>query len=253
MLETAATTPFLKVRNLSFAYDPRSPILRTINFCLAQGEKVGIIGGNGAGKTTLFLSICGILRPTAGEIHLLGKPIKTGQFYPEIGFIFQNPDDQLFCPTVREDITFGLENLGLDITEIDKRTAEAMELTGITALAERMPQHLSGGEKCMVAIAAILAMYPRIVLYDEPNANLDLRSRRRLITFLQNSSQTIMLSSHDLEMILEVCNRVIVLNQGQIVADGLPKNIMANWQLMEENGLEVPNSLKNIAIESSGI
>ena len=253
MLETATTTPFLKVNNLSFAYDPHSPILRTINFSLAQGEKVGIIGGNGAGKTTLFLSICGILRPTAGEIHLLGKHIKTGQFYPEVGFIFQNPDDQLFCPTVREDITFGLENLGLEITEIDRRTTEAMELTGITALAERMPQHLSGGEKCMVAIAAILAMYPRIVLYDEPNANLDLRSRRRLISFLQNSSQTIMLSSHDLEMILEVCNRVIVLNQGQIVADGLPKNIMANWQLMEENGLEVPNSLKNIAIESSGI
>ena len=253
MLETVAITPFLKVNNLSFAYDPQSPILHAINFCLTEGEKVGIIGGNGAGKTTLFLSICGILRPTVGEISLLGKSIKTGQFYPEVGFIFQNPDDQLFCPTVKEDIIFGLENLGLDAREIDRRTREVMELTGVTALAERMPQHLSGGEKCMVAIAAVLAMYPRIVLYDEPNANLDLRSRRRLITFLQHSSQTIMLSSHDLEMILEVCDRVIVLNQGQIVADGLPKTIMGNWQLMEENGLEVPNSLKNIAIESSGI
>ena len=253
MLETAVTTPFLEVKNLSFAYEPKSPILRTIHFSVAEGEKLGVIGGNGAGKTTLFLSICGILRPTAGEINLLGQPIKTGQFYPEIGFIFQNPDDQLFCPTVRDDIIFGLENLGLDAREIDRRTTEVMELTGITALAERMPQQLSGGEKCMVAISAVLAMYPRIVLYDEPNANLDLRSRRRLITFLQNSSQTIMLSSHDLEMILEVCDRVIVMNQGQIVADGLSKKIMGNWQLMEENGLEVPNSLKNVAIESSGV
>lgn len=236
-------TKAISIQNLCFNYNSDRAILTDINLEIGAGETVGLIGANGAGKTSLFLTICGILQPTYGEVKLFERPIQPGQFNPEIGLIFQNPDDQLFCPTVRDDIAFGLENIGLSPAEIDERINTALSLTGVTHLAERISHQLSGGEKCMVAIAAVLAMLPQIVLYDEPSANLDLQARRRLIHFLQNSHETIVVSSHDLELILEVCDRVVLLNQGRIIADGIPKKIMNNKQLMESNGLEVPHSL----------
>ncbi|WP_036479815.1 energy-coupling factor ABC transporter ATP-binding protein [Myxosarcina sp. GI1] len=241
-LPTIKTTA-IALDNVGFGYSKERQTLTDINLKITSGETVGAIGANGAGKTSLFLTICGILNPSYGTIKLFDRPIQSGQFNPEIGLVFQNPDDQLFCPTVRDDIAFGLENIGLSSREIDKRIEEALALTGVSHLVDRIPHHLSGGEKCMVAIAAVIAMLPQIVLYDEPSANLDLRARRRLIEFLQTSQETAIIASHDLELILEVCDRVILLDRGRIVADGIPSEVMRNKSLMEVNGLEVPHSL----------
>ncbi|MDJ0635489.1 MAG: ABC transporter ATP-binding protein [Xenococcaceae cyanobacterium MO_188.B29] len=235
--------PAVTISNLCFAYTDSKNTLTDINLQICAGENVGLIGANGAGKTTLFLSICGILSPTYGNIKLFDRLVQYGTFNPEIGLVFQNPDDQLFCPTVKDDIAFGPENIGLSSEEIDNRVNEALSLTGVSHLIDRVPHHLSGGEKCMVAIASVLAMNPQIILYDEPSANLDLQARRRLIKFLQTSPETTIISSHDLEMLLEVCDRLILLNQGRIIADGIPQEIMSDRILMESNGLEVPHSL----------
>ncbi|MEL6493726.1 MAG: energy-coupling factor ABC transporter ATP-binding protein [Cyanobacteria bacterium J06623_7] len=233
----------MALKNICFNYGEDRAILTDINLEILTGETVGLIGANGAGKTSLFLTTCGILNPTFGEVKLFDRAIKSGEFNPEIGLVFQNPDDQLFCPTVRDDIAFGLENIHLSPQEVAARIEAALSLTGVSHLADRISHQLSGGEKCMVAIAAVLAMLPQIVLYDEPSANLDSRARRRLIHFLNASHETTMISSHDLEFILEVCDRVIMLNQGRIVADGAPAEIMSNFDLMLSNGLEVPHSL----------
>lgn len=236
-------TVALSIDNLSFKYSQQGSALTDINLQILAGEKIGLIGANGAGKTTLFLTICGILKSSYGTVKLFNRLVNSGEFYPEIGLVFQNPDDQLFCPTVKDDIAFGPENMGLSTEEIVERVDTALSLTGVSHLKERIPHHLSGGEKCMVAIASVLAMQPQIILYDEPSANLDLKARRRLIRFLQASSETIILSSHDLELVLEVCDRVILLNQGRVMADGIPQQIMSNRILMERNNLEVPHSL----------
>jgi cobalt/nickel transport system ATP-binding protein len=217
--------------------------LQNVTLTVLPGERVGVIGPNGAGKTSLFLTVCGVLKPQSGEIALFGKPVQNGKFHPEIGLVFQNPDDQLFSPSVWDDVTFGPTNMGLSQGDIEARAREALTTTGILALAERPPHHLSGGEKRMVSIAGVLAMRPRLVIYDEPGANLDMRSRRRLIRFLQAAEQTILIASHDLELILEVCDRVILLDEGQVVADGEPCEIMSDEGLMEAHGLEKPHSL----------
>ena len=228
----------LSVYDLSYAYPNQPSVLKNLNLQVSVGEKVGLIGPNGAGKTSLFLSICGALSPQSGEIILFNRPLHPGDFRPEVGLVFQNPNDQLFSLSVRDDIAFGPINMGLSDHEIEARVQEALILTGVSELADRPPHHLSGGEKRMVAIASVLAMRPQLVLYDEPSANLDIRSRRRLIQFLQAAQQTILVSSHDLELILEVCDRVILLDQGQIIADGPADEIMRNASLMEEHGLE---------------
>ena len=239
-------TADITTTNLSFKYNHERSTLTDVNFSIFTGEKVGLIGANGAGKTTLFLTICGLLTASYGEARICNRVVQPGEFRPEIGLVFQNPSDQLFCPTVRDDIAFGPENMGLSPKIVEERVETALSLTGVSHLIDRIPHHLSGGEKCMVAIASVLAMQPQIILYDEPSANLDLKARRRLIRFLQASPETIVISSHDLELILEVCDRVILLNQGRIIADGNPLEIMSNRILMESNSLEVPHSLTHI-------
>ncbi|NJO41363.1 MAG: energy-coupling factor ABC transporter ATP-binding protein [Cyanobacteria bacterium CRU_2_1] len=233
----------IAVTNLCFSYPDKPDILRDVTTQVKMGDRVGIIGHNGCGKTTFFLTICGVLAPTAGAIQLFGKSVIPGQFYSEIGLLFQAPDDQLFSASVRDDIAFGPQNMGLSPEEVDRCVTEALMLTGMEAFADRPPHHLSGGEKQMVAIAGVLAMHPKIVLYDEPSASLDLRARRRLIRFLQQSQETLLISSHDLELILEVCDRVILMDSGHIVADGNPRQIMGDQALMEAHGLEKPHSL----------
>ncbi|MGF1480672.1 MAG: energy-coupling factor ABC transporter ATP-binding protein [Cyanophyceae cyanobacterium] len=233
----------LRISQLSFAYPGQDSILENLSLQIGAGERVGLIGPNGSGKTTLFLLICGILTPVAGEIELFGRAVETGEFRPELGLVFQNPNDQLFTTSVRDDVAFGPKNMALDTKEIETRVRESLTATGVAELIDRVPQNLSGGEKSMVAIASVLAMRPQLILYDEPTANLDLRARRRLIRFLANSQQTFILSTHDLELVLEVCDRVLLLDEGQIVADGIPQEVMKERPLMEDHGLEVPHSL----------
>lgn len=233
----------LSISNLTFGYPKQKEIFQGLNLQIRPGERVGLIGPNGSGKTTLFLLICGILTPVSGEIQLFSKPVEMGEFRPEIGLVFQNPDDQLFTTSVRDDVAFGPENMNLDSEEVENRVRAALSVTGVEELIDRVPQNLSGGEKCMVAIASVLAMQPQIILYDEPTANLDMRARRRLIQFLQNSQETYIVSTHDLEVILEVCDRVLLLDEGHLIADGNPREVMGDKQLMEAHGLEKPHSL----------
>ncbi|WOB44838.1 ABC transporter ATP-binding protein [Thermoleptolyngbya oregonensis NK1-22] len=233
----------LTVANLTFAYPGQPRTLQDVSLQIADGERVGIIGHNGCGKTTLFTLMCGVLRPDAGEIFLFGEPVRAGHFHPGVGLLFQSPNDQLFSASVWDDVAFGPQNMGLSPEEVAQRVQEALMLTGTADLAARPPHHLSGGQKQMVAIAGILAMRPRVVLYDEPSASLDLRTRRRLIQFLQRAPQTLLIASHDLELVLEVCDRVILLDEGRIIADGDPRQIMGDQELMEAHGLEKPHSL----------
>lgn len=228
---------------VAFSYADNPHVLQEITLHIHEGERVGLIGHNGCGKTTLFLLMCGLLPLETGKIELFGNAVLPGQFYPEVGLLFQDPEDQLFSPSVRDDIAFGPQNLGLSAAEIDERVALALELTGLTALAERPPHHLSGGEKQMVAIAGLLAMTPRILLCDEPTASLDLRTRRRLIHFLQRSDETLVIASHDLEFLLEVCDRAVLIDDGCVIADGNAKEVMGDRALMEAHGLEKPHSL----------
>lgn len=233
----------LATADLTFSYPDQPHVLGGITLTVHEGERLGIIGHNGCGKTTLFMLLCGVLTPTSGTITLFGEPLQPGQFRPEVGLLFQDPDDQLFSASVGDDIAFGPQNMGLDPAEVEARVQQAAEMTGITALLARPPHHLSGGEKQMVAIAGLLAMTPRILLCDEPTASLDLRTRRRLIRFLRNSTETLLISSHDLEFVLEVCDRVLLIDDGRIIADGSPKQVMGDQDLMEQHGLEKPHSL----------
>jgi cobalt/nickel transport system ATP-binding protein len=239
----ASAGPVLTTRGLSFSYPDTPNVLNNIAIEVTAGERVGLIGPNGAGKTTLFLAICGVLKPNEGEISLLGQPVAFGKFNPRAALVFQNPDDQLFCPTVREDVAFGPQNMGLPKEEVAARVKEALATVGASRFADRPVHHLSEGEKRIVSIASVLAMHPELVMYDEPSANLDIRSRRRLIRLLQSSGETILVASHDLELILEVCERVILIDEGKIVADGDPRQIMGDEKLMEAHGQEKPHSL----------
>ncbi len=233
----------LAVTDLSYSYPDNPGVLRDVNSRIRPGERVGFIGPNGAGKTTLFLLFCGVLKPDQGQIVLFGEPLTYGRFRSEIGMVFQNADDQLFSPSVWDDVAFGPRNLGLTKEEVEDRVTESLSITGVLDLADRAPHHLSGGEKRMVSIAGVLAMHPQLVIYDEPSANLDMCSRRRLIRFLQASQETFLIASHDLELLLEVCDRVVLLDKGQIIADRHPRAVMGDVDLMEAHGMECPYSL----------
>jgi len=243
LLSEELVAPVLTVSGLWFSYPDRSNVLRDVNLKVMPRERVGLIGPNGSGKTTLFLQISGVLKPSAGEIVLFGRPVLNGDFRSDVGLVFQNPDDQLFCPSVRDDVAFGPRNIGLSKDEVEARVTEALSVVGAAELAERPAHHLSEGEKRMVTIAGVLAMRPQLLIYDEPSGNLDIRSRRRLIRLLQGSNQTILVASHDLELILEVCDRVVLIDDGRIIADGSPREVMGDDRLMEAHGQEKPHSL----------
>jgi len=234
----------VSVTSVDFSYQDKPDVLKSISFDVAKGESVGIIGPNGAGKTTLFLLLCGILKPTGGRIRIMGEDVVYKGFNAAVGYIFQNPDDQLFSPTVWDDVAFGPINMALSKQEIDARVEKALDISGCKELAQRPSHHLSGGEKRMVAIASVLAMDPEIMIYDEPTASLDMRARRKVINLIKSERKTSLIASHDMEFILETCPRVIIINSGEIVARGEAALIMSDHELMEKSGLEVPYSLR---------
>jgi cobalt/nickel transport system ATP-binding protein len=234
----------IAVQGVQFAYSTRGVTLDSISFVVQPGERVGLVGANGCGKTTLLLLLCGALAPSAGQIRLGLRPLTPGNFYPEVGFVFQNPDDQLFCACVCEDVAFGVQNLGLTAAQVEERVARAMAQTEVAHLADRPPHHLSGGEKKRVAIAGILAMQPQLMLLDEPTAQLDPRSRRQLIQLLHRLPQAQIIATHDLDLTLELCSRTIILSEGKLVYDGDTASILSEADRLEQYALEAPLSYR---------
>ncbi len=238
----------VEIQNLVFTYPDGTKALKGISFKILQGECVAVIGGNGAGKSTLLQHLNGYLMPTSGEVRI-GEVTLTREtakiIRRTVGMVFQDPDDQLFMPTVFEDVAFGPLNLGLVPQEAAQRAADALERVGMTHLRDRPPYKLSAGEKRAVAIATALAGLPDVLVMDEPSSNLDPRGRRRLIELLKSLEQTRIIATHDLEMVVEICPRVIVLDHGQVVAEGLTAEILGDEALMLRHGLEKPHSLKH--------
>ncbi|EAQ06939.1 energy-coupling factor ABC transporter ATP-binding protein [Yoonia vestfoldensis] len=237
------TMSLLHTTDLTLTRATGERVLHDISLRIAQGERVGLIGPNGAGKTTLMLCLTGVIRASAGAVQMDGKPVTPGGFHPDMGFVFQQAEDQLFSPTVAEDVAFGARNLGLSGAVLDRAVATALDRVGITGLADRPVHHLSGGEKRLACLAGVLVMDPRLLLLDEPSAALDLRNRRRLIDLLRGMDQAMLIASHDLELVLELCPRVILIDAGRIVADGAARSVLGDAALMARHGQEVPHSL----------
>ncbi len=238
--------PAITVSNLSFAYPGGPAVLRDVHFGIGCGEAVGLVGPNGAGKTTLFLCLAGVLRVAAGQAAVAGLDCAVDRklLPTKVGIVFQNSDDQLFSTTVGDDVAFGPMNLKLPADEVRRRVADALEHVGLAGFEGRVPHHLSGGEKRRAALAGVLAMRPEILLLDEPSMFLDARGRRELIKLLGEIGSTQIIASHDLEMILDLCQRVLVLDQGRLVADGPTAALLGDAELMEAHGLEVPYRLR---------
>ncbi|MGE5224922.1 MAG: energy-coupling factor ABC transporter ATP-binding protein [Omnitrophica WOR_2 bacterium] len=239
---TTATDPVLDIDHLSFAYPDGHPALRDVSMRLHCGEKAALVGPNGAGKSTLLLHLNGILTGE-GSVQVAGLAM-TKKNLPIIraktGLVFQNPDDQLFSPTVYEDIAFGPLHMGLPEPEIHRRVAAALEQVGMSAYARRLSHHLSEGEKKRIAIGTVLSMNPEILALDEPSAGLDPRARRALIHLLQHLPLTMLVSTHDLRMVKEIFPRTIIMDEGQVVADGQTEAILGDHELLEKHGLEAP-------------
>jgi len=208
-----------------------------------HGESVGIIGANGAGKSTLLMHLNGYLMPASGTVNIgdvyLNRCTRQ-EIRKKVGIVFQNPDDQLFMPTVYEDVAFGPLNLGMDETMVRERVRRALEMVNCIDLQNKPPHHLSNGQKSAVAIASVMAMEPDILAMDEPAANLDPRSRRLLINLLKTFEHSKIIASHDLDLILDVCQRCIVIREGRVAADGPTLYILTNKELLEGNHLELP-------------
>ena len=238
-------TPSLQVRNLQFAYHDGHQALKNVSLTIAVGEKVALVGPNGAGKSTLMLHLNGLLQG-AGELIVGDLPVVKGNLpliRSKVGMVFQNPDDQLFSPTVFEDVAFGPLHLGLDETEIHNRVAKALQEVGMQGFESRLSHHLSLGQKKRVAIATVLSMNPEILVLDEPSAGLDPRARRALINLLRALPQTMLVSTHDMLLVHELFPRMVIMDEGLIVADGSTDELMQDGDLLEQHGLERPYML----------
>ena len=237
----------VEFQDVHFRYPDGTAALNGISLKITHGESVGIVGANGSGKSTLLMHTNGYLLPQSGTITIGDSPLdkKTRQeIRRKVGLIFQNPDDQLFMPTVFDDVAFGPLNLGLDEASVQERVCKALQMVSSLALQDKPPHHLSCGQKSAVAIASVMAMEPDILAMDEPAANLDPRSRRSLIRLLKSFRHSKIIASHDLDLILDVCERCIVIGNGIVVADGPSAEILSNRTLLEENSLELPLSLQ---------
>jgi cobalt/nickel transport system ATP-binding protein len=241
--------PAIEVRDLGFAYPGGAEALCGVSFRIEPGEAVGLVGCNGAGKSTLLLHLNGCLSATRGVVRIGDVPVTrqtVAAARKAVGLVFQDPDDQLFMPTVFEDVAYGPLNQGLAEEIIEARVTAALERVGMAHLHERPPHKLSAGEKRAVAIATVLAMEPDILVMDEPSSNLDPRARRRLIGWLRGFAHTRIIATHDLELVLEVCTRVLVMDAGRIVAQGPTIDVLNDGRLMSAHGLERPHSLHHL-------
>ena len=236
----------LEFRNVSFSYEPGTPVLDNLSFHIRKGETVGLIGANGAGKSTIMKLMLGLL-PAQGEILVDGMPVTKQNLPPirqKIGFVLQDSDNQMFMPTVYEDMIFGPRNYGLSREEADARVDRVLRELGLENLKHRHNHKISGGEKRMAAIATILAMEPEMIVMDEPSTALDPVNRRRVISTINSRKETKLIASHDLDMILDTCQRVILLNHGRIVADGEAETVLRDQALLEANRMELPFCLQ---------
>jgi len=239
-------TRVLEFVDYRYSYPDGTQALDGLTCQFGLGETVGIVGANGAGKTTALLAACGLLKGE-GEVRIEGTVLtkkNTSDLRKHIGFVFQNPDDQLFMPTVYEDIAFGPQNLHYSDSQVDQAVRGALNSVELTGYEDKSSHHLSTGEKKRVALATVLAMDPKVLILDEPSTNLDPHSRRQLISLLEAMDITTIVAGHDLEMMLELCDRVLILDQGKAAAEGDPEELFSNAALMEQNLLEIPYSLR---------
>lgn len=235
---------YLQFNDLHYAYNGGEEILRGITFRISHGEHVALAGANGAGKSTLLLHTNGLLHPTRGSVDVGGVLLtdRTEQTIRQrVGFVFQDSDNQLFMPTVEEDVAFGPAAMGLTAEEVGSRVKQALAEVDALHLSRRESHTLSGGEKKRVAIATVLAMTPSILVMDEPTSGLDPRARRQLIALLRRFRHTMLIATHDMDLIADLCGRMIVLNQGTIAADGATTEIFTDLALLEDCGLEPPH------------
>ena len=236
---------------LTYAYPSGQPALRGIDLHVSHGERVAVLGPNGAGKTTLMLHLNGLLSG-AGALEVAGLEVRKSVLHElrtRVGVVFQDPDDQLFMPTVEEDVAFGPLNMGLDRGEIAARVAESLATVRMEGAAGRAPYQLSMGERRRVAIATVLAMRPHLLVLDEPSANLDPRSRRELLDVLETIERTMLLTTHDLPLAAELCERAVIMAAGRIVADGPTAELLADEAMLAGHDLELPAGFDLARIE----
>ncbi len=247
-IEGLPVTRALHIEDLSFRFADGTAALRNVSAALDQGESVGLLGPNGAGKSTLLLHLNGILPDGAGgrshgRIEVLGRRIERSSLpwvRQQIGLLFQDPDDQLFCATVGEDVAFGPTQWGLDRDEIARRVSRALEAVGLAGFEDRMPHRMSGGEKKRACLAGLLACDPKILVLDEPTAGLDPRGRRQFIELVKQLPTTKLVATHDLAMVAELCPRALLLDRGELIADGATADLLTDDALMMAHGLECP-------------
>jgi cobalt transport protein ATP-binding subunit len=235
--------PSLLVEDLAFAYPDGHQALYGVDLRIEPGERVALLGPNGAGKTTLVLHLNGILRAGRGRVSVAGLPVDKRSLQEvrrRVGIVFQDPDDQLFMPTVGEDVAFGPRNLGLPEDEVTRRVAGALEQVGMSGYADRPPHHLSFGQRRRVAVATVLSMHPDILVLDEPSSNLDPAGRRELAEVLQALPVTLLMVTHDLPYALQLCPRSVVLDDGVVVADGPTRELLGDTELLAAHRLELP-------------
>ena len=235
-----------EIENICYSYPDGTKALKDLSFSVNEGEVLGIAGANGSGKSTLLMLMMGCLTPLAGKIIYDGDRLSKERLRGmrrETGLLFQDPDDQLFLPTVWEDVAFGPRNLGLAEEEVASRVRSALRDTGTEPLAERAPWKLSGGEKTLAALAGLFAMRPKTLLLDEPTSGLDPKSRRELIKIIAGTKITAVIATHDLDMVMDVCHRVIIMKNGTIESDGEVPGVLTDRKFMESCGLEIPLSL----------
>ena len=241
----------IEITNLKYRYHDGTEALRGVSLCIAPGECVALLGPNGSGKSTVLLHLNGILPEKLsadGAVKILGNPIATenlGTIRRQVGLVFQDPDDQLFCPTVQEDVAFGPQQLDLADAEVSARVQKSLAQVGLAGFEHRATHHLSHGEKRRVCLAGVLACEPAILILDEPTSDLDPRGRREFKALLRQIPATKLIATHDLELAVELCSRAIVLDRGEIVADGPTVELLNDEDLMLTHGLERPHILRH--------